>query len=130
MKTFKKEERLCSKKLIDSLYNNGSSFLLYPFKIHRADVDLPVPFPAQVLISVPKRRFKRAHDRNLLKRRIREAYRIHKDEFLYPYLKNGSTLLLGITFIGKEIGSYHFIEKKLIRVFEKLAAVNDEGVME
>jgi ribonuclease P protein component len=130
MYTFKKEERLCSIKLIDELYNNGSSFLLYPFRVTWKTGIPSAHFPVQVVISVPKRKFKRAHDRNLLKRRIREAYRLHKSELLYSLLKEETNLLLGISYIGKEITDFQFIEKKLISVFEKLLKTCYEHTVE
>ena len=69
--------------------------------------------PVQVLISVSKKKFKRAVDRNLIKRRIREIYRLHKSEDLYPFLNEHSVkLLLAINYIGKEIADYNFMEKK------------------
>ena len=86
MYTFKKEERLCNKKLIDKLFHNGSSFLCYPYRVSWLAVAEVVEFPVQVLIAVPKKRYKRAIDRNLLKRRIREAYRLNKQEHLYSHL--------------------------------------------
>ena len=126
MYTFKKEERLCSKKLLDELFRNGSSFLLYPYRITWKFLPLPENVPVQVVISVPKRKFKRAHDRNLLKRRIKEAYRLHKGELLYPFIKDNVQLSLAISYIGKEITNYHFMEKKLMMVFERLKGMNDE----
>ena len=83
MYSFKKEERLCNVKLIEKLFTDGSSFLVYPFRIIWLSEVANSVHPVQVLISVPKKRFKRAVDRNLLKRRIRELYRIHKSEFLF-----------------------------------------------
>lgn len=112
MYTLKKEERLCSKKLIDELFHNGSSFLCYPFKVTwlLADADHPV----QVLFSVPKKRYKRAVDRNLAKRRMREAYRLLKQDNLYAHLDLQRQLLFSITYVGKEIGVYSFFEKKML----------------
>lgn len=121
MNTFKKEERLCSKKLIEELFHNGSSFLLYPLRIVWLKNSLPIKIPAQVVINVSKRRFKRAVDRNLIKRRIRESYRLNKSENLYHFLNENSTqLLLGIHYIGKEIATFKVIDKKLKLVLVKL----------
>ncbi|MDB5118874.1 MAG: Ribonuclease protein component [Sphingobacteriales bacterium] len=121
MYTFNKEERLCSHKLLEKLYHNGSSFLLYPFRIVWLQENLPTKFHVQVVISVPKKRFKRAVDRNLLKRRIREAYRLNKLELLYTYFDEHQTdLLLAINYVGKEITDYAFIEKKLKATLSKL----------
>jgi ribonuclease P protein component len=121
MYTFKKEERLCSKKLIEELFHNGSSFLLYPFRIVWLVHPLPAEVPAQVLINAPKRRFKKAVDRNLIKRRIREAYRLNKSAELYSFLEDHSCqLLLGIQFVGKEIHDSEFIHKKFLLALAQL----------
>lgn len=121
MYTFKKEERLCSKKLIEELFHNGSSFLLYPFRIVWLVHPLPADVPVQVLINAPKRRFKKAVDRNLIKRRIREVYRLNKEAEIYTYLKDHSSqLLLGIQFVGKEIHDYEFIHKKFLLALVQL----------
>lgn len=123
MYTFKKEERLCSKRLLTKLFHNGSSFILHPFRVTWMNEALTVP--AQLVISIPKRKFKRAVDRNLLKRRIREAYRLHKSQSLYPFLSQ-APILLGITYIGKEITPYSHLEKKLVAIFGKLNKLNQK----
>ena len=121
MYTFKKEERLCSKKLIEELFHNGSSFLLYPFRIVWLRHSLPGDVPAQVVINVPKRRFKKAVHRNLIKRRIREIYRLNKGLELYSFLSDHSAqLLLGIHYVGKDIVEYHLMEKKFKLVLSQL----------
>lgn len=112
--TFSKEERLCSKRLIDSLFHNGSSFIVYPYRV----VLLPVSalsdiLPAQVLISVPKRRFKHAVDRNLLKRRMKESYRLQKAE-LYTFLRTHSLhLLIAFQYVGKEKHPFHYLHERM-----------------
>jgi ribonuclease P protein component len=66
-----------------------------------------------VLISIPKKKFKRAVDRNLLKRRIREIYRIQKSEDLFPFLNERSEkIVLAINYIGNEIAEYASMAKK------------------
>ena len=132
MYTFKKEERLCSKKLLEELFHNGSSFLLYPFRIiwlPSSHIDSTIP--VQVVINVSKRRFKRATDRNLIKRRIREVYRLHKADLLYPFLvERESQILLSLNYIGKEICEYALIEKKLKASLEKLKSIYDKHAVE
>ncbi len=120
--TFTKEERLCNKKLIDELFHNGSSFLCYPFKVSWLIVDEPLLFPAQVLFSVSKKRFKRAVDRNLIKRRIREAYRLYKQQYLYTGLQDSEKkIIFSVGFIGKEISSYELIDKKMLKLLNELS---------
>ena len=123
MNTFTKEERLCSRKSIDLLFKSGSSFLLYPFRVSYLSIATPHQFPVQVVINVSKKRYKRAVDRNLVKRRTREAYRLQKSAQLYePIGDSEQLLLLSIQFIGKRIYDYAFFEKKLALVFKKLTA--------
>jgi ribonuclease P protein component len=121
MNTFIKEERLCNKRLTDSLFHSGSSFLCYPFKVSWLPAGDPQQFPAQILFSVPKKRFKRAVDRNLIKRRMREAYRLHKQQYLYDILNNADKMIVfSIGYIGNEIAPYDFIEKKMLRLLTQL----------
>ena len=78
--TFSKAERLCSKKLIERLFSGGNrSFPAFPLRV----VYMPLPddrskTDVSILISVPKKRFKHAVDRNRVKRQVREAYRLNK----------------------------------------------------
>ena len=76
-RTFRKSERLCSKKVIDALFAGGNkSFSAYPLRVVYMENSEP---GVKVLISVSKRHFKHAVDRNRVKRQIREAYRNNKD---------------------------------------------------
>jgi ribonuclease P protein component len=123
MYTFKKEERLCNKKLIESLYHNGSSFLCYPFKASWLQVDDTMPYPAQVLITVSKKRYKHAVDRNLVKRRIREAYRLNKQSYLYQQLDEaGKRLVFSISYIGKDIVQFELMNKKMLKLLQQLSS--------
>jgi ribonuclease P protein component len=123
MYTFKKEERLCNKKLIDELFHNGSSFLCYPFKASWLLVDDSTQTTsAQLLISVSKRRYKRAVDRNLIKRRLREVYRLQKQQHLYDLLINADKkIILSLGYIGKQIEPFELFEKKMLKLLKQLS---------
>ncbi len=112
--TLKKTERLSSKKDIQELFKNGSSFYLYPFKV----VMLPnvASKVHQVLFSVPKRIFKRAVDRNLLKRRMREAYRLHKH--LLP--TEPQVLNIAYIYTSKDVLDYTSIAKSVKKSFIRI----------
>lgn len=118
--TFNKEERLCSKRLITDLFNKGSSFLLYPYRVTYLPND-ETKQPDQVLFSVSKRRFPHAVQRNLLKRRMREAFRLQKDELLYAYVKQRSFgLILAIQYVAKEVLDYRLIHERMADVLVRL----------
>ncbi|MBS1487912.1 MAG: ribonuclease P protein component [Bacteroidetes bacterium] len=115
--SFSKPERLSSKKLIQELFAKGSSFYLSPFKI----IFLPQPADAQVnklLISVPKTKFKKATERNTIKRRIREGYRLNKIElkpdkkFLIAYIYTSGKILASSAMHEKMIASLRKINEK------------------
>ena len=125
--SFTKEERLCNKRLIDELFHNGSSFLCYPFKVSWMTVSQPQEFPAQVLFSVPKKRFKSAVDRNLLKRRMREAYRLNKEQYLYSSLITiDKRIVFSVGYIGKEIADSDLIHEKMLKLLTGLAEVSSK----
>ena len=112
--SFKKEERLAGEKHIQELFEKGSSFHLYPFRVLsllNPESDHKIN---QVLISVSKRNFKRAVDRNLIKRRVREAYRLQKDQI------KELSLLLAFVYTSKEIEPFQVIKDKLFLVLEKI----------
>ena len=114
LKTFKKSERLHKKKQIKELFDKGSSFYLYPFKVlHLANPE-QLDYH-QILITVSKRNFKKAVDRNLLKRRIREAYRLNKHN-----IHTNQNLLIAYIYTSKEILTFAEIQKKLILAIERL----------
>lgn len=116
--SFPKRERLSSKKLIDALFTEGASFYFYPFSIRFLPADKNATCH-QFMVSVSKRNFKRAVDRNRIKRLIRESYRLQK-HLLVENLPQSKFLMIAYIYTGKEIHPYGFIESKLADSFERL----------
>lgn len=126
--TFAKKERLYEKKLIDSLFKNGKSFFVFPFKVFYLSVETTVYSASKVLISVPKRNFKKAVDRNRIKRLIREAYRRNKD-LLSPLTNEqgcGQSLIIGLIYTAKAEMDYGDVEKKIILILQQLLEKNEQ----
>lgn len=95
---FPKEERLTKKKVIEDLFQKGASFSSFPLKVIFTTHPGKSTTKNQVLVTVPARTFKKATDRNTLKRRIREGYRLNKGLLTLPL-----TFSLAYIYIAKEI---------------------------
>ena len=117
--TFKKSERLSSRKAITALFLSGRALYVSPLKIlfHLSEKQA---FPVSVAISVPKKIFKKAVDRNLLKRRIREAYRLNKNDLYLKLNERNKKISLIILYQHTDIKDYHSIEEALIQALGKL----------
>jgi ribonuclease P protein component len=119
--TFNKEEKLCSQKLIGEMFISGNTFLCYPLKVVWLDsIGNSSPFPAQAAFSVPKRSFNRAHDRNLIKRQIRETYRLRKHSLHELLELRNRKIGLMIVYIAKEKTEFHQIESAMTKVISRL----------
>ena len=108
--TLGKLERLKSKKLIEKLYEQGSSVKSFPLRMVYLQTKHTSDFPAQVGVSVSKRNFKSAVDRNRIKRLLRESYRLQK-EILYDHLQNPYVFM--ISYLGKEEIKYEEMYAKM-----------------
>ena len=119
---FSKLEKLTSKKDIEELFKKGSSFYLNEFQVRYLNSS-SAPHH-KLLISVPKRNFKRAVDRNLLKRRIREAYRLNKH--LIENVNDQSSLSIAFIYLSKQVLTFDNIQAQLIQCLERLGTINVE----
>ncbi len=111
--TLGKEERLKSTKLIGKLYKEGKSIKNYPFRMVYIKSKHTSNFPVQVGFSVPKRNFKRAVDRNRIKRLMREAYRLQKN-IIYSNIDEQYVFM--ISYISKEKCMYSDIESEMSKL--------------
>jgi ribonuclease P protein component len=113
-----KNERLHAEKSIKELFHEGSSFFLFPFKV-QFFVKKDVPLGTQkVLFSVSKRKFKKAVDRNFVKRRIKEAYRLNKHLITLQNIE----LNIGFIYVAGNLMEFSEIQPKIILCLKKLQA--------
>ncbi len=115
--TLGQEERLKSKKLIGKLYEEGKSIKVFPLRMVYVPAKQEMKFPVQVGVSVPKRNFKKAVDRNRIKRLLREVYRKEKQ---VVYDRVSEPYVFMISYIAKDEWKYADLEhkmKKLLTLF-------------
>jgi ribonuclease P protein component len=113
--TFTKEERLKSAIRIKEVYTSGAQYFTYPFKLYLLKKDVETMHHS-LCVSVPKRNFKAASDRNQLKRRGREIYRLNKSIISYTSDKFDMYWV----YIGKKVEPYSVIEKGMIKLLRQI----------
>lgn len=118
--TLSKKERLCSRTLTKELFQSGSSFIEYPVRVTFKQIP-EQSVHGQVLISVPKKRFKRAVDRNRLKRLIREAYRLNKTTLSEIWEQEGKYFALAFVYIGNDIANFSQLNEAMQKITKKLS---------
>lgn len=114
--TFPKEEKLKSKKIIDTLFIEGRSVKAFPLRI--VYIETPLPYPnitVQAGVSVSKRNHKLAVTRNRIKRLMREAYRTHKN---IVDIK-GTTFAILIIYTGRDIIKYQEMERAMVKLLKR-----------
>ncbi|MBO7239203.1 MAG: ribonuclease P protein component [Bacteroidaceae bacterium] len=119
--TFPLKEHLKSKKVIEQLYANGASVTTYPMRAVFIEQPQEEQEPrAVILINVAKKRFRHAVDRNLIKRRIREAYRTSKHPFVEALENNNKKIAVAIIYIDNKHNSTAFIKKRMAKLLESI----------
>lgn len=115
MRTFPKIEKLCGQLRIKALYQEGRKLTVWPFRIHcRFPEQGTPPSETKVLIWAPKSLFKHAVDRNRMRRLMREAYRLNKDEVEQRGWE------VSFNYMDKEQQSFQQLEKAMKRALKRL----------
>ncbi len=111
--TFPKKEKLCGEIRIGRLFAEGEAFIAYPLRVVYKFSEEREDSGVKILISVPKKKIKKAVHRNRIKRQIREAYRLNKAVLLESCLNNDKSLQIAVTYLSEKLLEYEVIEDKI-----------------
>lgn len=120
--TFPKAEHLCGEIRINQLFAEGKAFIVYPLRIvYSVSSGDAGAVPVQVMVSVPKKRFKRAVKRNRLKRLMREAYRLSKPDFVADLKSRGLSMQIAFNYVSDEQVDFELMQRKMGIALQKIA---------
>lgn len=122
---FRKADKLKSRKTIQAIFAEGKSFVQYPLKLTWLQAKSASHLQAGVGAS--SRNFKKAVDRNRIKRLMREAWRLQKNELQEELQHNGKQLSVFIIYVGKELPLYEFIYEKMGAAIKRMRSVINEN---
>ena len=125
--TLGKTERLKSRKVIDQLFKKGKSFSIFPFRVvwqHQQDCTEVL----QAGFTVSTKYFKKAVDRNRIRRLMKEAYRLQKNKLQQGLQDQNKPLAIFLIYVGKELPLYQLISTKMVLVIEKLQKLVNENL--
>ncbi|TVR71619.1 MAG: ribonuclease P protein component [Marinilabiliales bacterium] len=125
MEKFHKSERLCSRKAIGRLFSDGNTLFYYPFRLLWSESGEDAGVSARIAISVPRKRFKKASERNRIKRLIRESYRRNKGIVLESLEASGSNIDIMIIYVSERMYAYDHIDLKLRKILKELVTAHE-----
>ncbi|MDR2410460.1 MAG: ribonuclease P protein component [Bacteroidales bacterium] len=121
--SFSKQERIHFRNDFQKLFSEGKTFYLYPFKCVYLWQEATA-FSGKLAVSVSKKKFRKAVDRNKIKRLIRESYRLEKHILYQEYAKSNQSINILIVYIGTKIYSFRVIEEQIIELINKIIKKN------
>ena len=118
---FTKSERLSRKSVVERLYAEGRSVAAFPLRAVYLPLEPEEGEPsASVLVSVSKKRFRHAVDRNLVKRRLREAYRLNKHPFVEALQQKECRMAVAILYLDKHHHSFSHLQARLKKLLQSV----------
>ena len=125
--TFKKNERLCKRTDIDFLLQKGQSFNRFPLRVTYVKQTVSTPISLRIAISVPKRRIRKAVDRNRIKRLIREAFRLQKKELTLFLKEKKQSVDVLLVYTGDLNITFTLIQGKIMLILQRLKQVHEQA---
>jgi len=121
---FGKESKLKSRNVIQQLFSEGKHVLVYPLKA--VYIFGNEQHPLQVGVSASKRNFKKAVERNRIKRLIREAYRLQKPALENHLIQNKQSLSIFLMYVGKEMPEYEQLKESVEKIIKRMVKISAE----
>tara|TARA_Y100000766_G_scaffold231608_1_gene205715 strand:- start:183 stop:554 length:372 start_codon:yes stop_codon:yes gene_type:complete len=122
MFSFYKQERLNNKKRINKLFSSGKFFFQEPFQIYWLETKQEKSI-IELLVSVPKKNIKLAVNRNIIKRMVKEAYRLNKKALYEQVNREKKSFSVAIIYMNNKIPSYFYVEKKIKLILERFTTI-------
>lgn len=119
--TFPKKEHLCGEIRINKLFSNGKAFIVYPLRVVYSVDENSIDVPVRVLVSVPKKRFKRAVKRNRLKRLMRETYRLNKSILTEKCIEKNFAVQIAFNYVSDDEMDFKAIQSKMQLALQRIA---------
>ncbi|MDE3144051.1 MAG: ribonuclease P protein component [Bacteroidota bacterium] len=125
--SYQSKEKLKSRKLMDQLFTAGKSVSVFPVKAMFNEIDAAIDFPVKAGVGVSIRNFKKAVDRNRIKRLLREAYRLNKQPLLDFATANNKKIAVFFLFVDKTLPDFEMLQNKMPVLIDKLIKQLDEN---
>lgn len=120
--TFSKDEKLTSSKLFDAIHKEGKTLKSFPFSVRFIDASLEAAVERQIAVVVPKRSIKSAVHRNILKRQMRELYRLNRHRIKGPSQQQAWSL----RYLGNRLNDYAFLEEGFLKLIQSYNTYYEE----
>lgn len=121
--TLGRQERLKSRKLLEQLFRQGQTIFVHPLKVYYRAADLPAGIRLQAGFGVSSRTFKKAVDRNRIKRLMRESYRLQKSGLQAVIENSNARLAVFFLYTARELPEFGLIKEKMETVLERLEKI-------
>jgi ribonuclease P protein component len=127
--TFPKKEHLCGEIRINRLFTEGKAFIAYPLRVMYSINKIPSTEAVKTMVTVPKKRFKRAAKRNRIKRLMRESYRLNKHSLYELCNEHNISLQIAFGYVSDTEADFVEIQEKMRKALARIETKIKEKVL-